>query len=307
MAELYTTLGQSTLLASINSVAVSLTVLAAASFPPTGSFRIRIDDEIMQVTAVSGDDFAVVRGTEGTTAAGHLANAAVIEVLTAAALTAILAQSQGLRFASVVLSPSDIENLNSTPFELIPAPGSGFFIRIVPNFSCSYRAGATPFQSFSGVDATALEVFFTGLVGGLLAILLTTEFLQADSSVGQFSCESLTGNVENLAVVLGFPEGGGRVLAASVGDAGLGYLPGDSANTADSIPLVVTIDTVGGLGEVLSFTITDAGAGVFPGPNQSTSTSGAGIGFTINVDSIQTLAGGDGTIAVGVAYAIVAV
>ncbi len=56
----------------------------------TGSFRIRIDDEIILVNAVSGNDFTgCTRGVEGTVAASHQDNAIVRHVLTAESLLSI--------------------------------------------------------------------------------------------------------------------------------------------------------------------------------------------------------------------------
>jgi hypothetical protein len=91
MAELYTTLGGSTLDGAINNAVTSLDVLSASSFPTSGTFRIRIDDEILKVTAVSGATFTVARGQEGTSAASHADVAVVTEVLTMESLDAIRA------------------------------------------------------------------------------------------------------------------------------------------------------------------------------------------------------------------------
>lgn len=83
MAELYTTLGESTLNGAINDVVTTVTVASASSFPSSGNFRIGIDAEIMKVTGVSGSDFTVVRGQEGTSGASH-GNGAVVKGLTTA-------------------------------------------------------------------------------------------------------------------------------------------------------------------------------------------------------------------------------
>lgn len=71
---------------AINNSVTTITV----DTPPTTmtrNFRIRIDDEIILVGAVSGNDFTgCTRGVEGTSAASHLDNAPVTHVLTAGAL-----------------------------------------------------------------------------------------------------------------------------------------------------------------------------------------------------------------------------
>src|SRR6476619_1277696 len=56
----------------------SITVASAAGFPTTGSYYVRIDNEVMQVTAGQGTTtWAVARGQLGTVAASHLSGAVV--------------------------------------------------------------------------------------------------------------------------------------------------------------------------------------------------------------------------------------
>lgn len=81
-----------TLSAAITSTtATSLTVTDASAFPASGNFRIKIDGEILIVTNVSGTTFTVTRGAEGTTAATHASEAAVIHLLTKGSLEARVA------------------------------------------------------------------------------------------------------------------------------------------------------------------------------------------------------------------------
>jgi hypothetical protein len=69
----------------------SISVTSAVGFPSVAQYRIRIDDEIMLVTAGAGTTTqTVTRGVEGTTAATHNNGAAVVHVLTAAALGNLL-------------------------------------------------------------------------------------------------------------------------------------------------------------------------------------------------------------------------
>ena len=76
--------------AAVSSSATSLPVTTAApSALQAGEFRVRVDDEIMLVTATGGSGaspWTVTRGVEGTTGAAHSSAAAVTHVLTAAAL-----------------------------------------------------------------------------------------------------------------------------------------------------------------------------------------------------------------------------
>lgn len=82
----------STLAAALSSGATSLTVAAAAAFPNAGNFRIKIDAELLLVTAVAGNVFTVTRGAEGTTAAAHTSGSAVKHVLTAASLETFIGE-----------------------------------------------------------------------------------------------------------------------------------------------------------------------------------------------------------------------
>lgn len=78
----------STLNGAINNSVTSLTVTSGASFPATGTFRIRINDEIMKVTSVAGTTFTVVRAQEGTTAASHANTDEVVGILTKESMVA---------------------------------------------------------------------------------------------------------------------------------------------------------------------------------------------------------------------------
>jgi hypothetical protein len=87
--EQFANAAQSTLAAAVTAGATTLTVASAATFPPSGNFRLLIDSEILLVTAVSGNTFTVTRGAEGTAAAAHANGAYATHVLTAAALLVI--------------------------------------------------------------------------------------------------------------------------------------------------------------------------------------------------------------------------
>lgn len=91
MVERYANNSASTLAGGIDSSVTSLDVADASTFPATGQFRIRIDSELLLVTAVSSNTFTVSRGSEGTTPASHSNGAAVNGTLTAGALDQIRA------------------------------------------------------------------------------------------------------------------------------------------------------------------------------------------------------------------------
>ena len=77
----------STLSGTITAGATSLTVANGAVFPATGTFRIRIDNEILTVATRAGNVLSGLgRGIEGTSAVGHTTGVTVRHVLTAAAV-----------------------------------------------------------------------------------------------------------------------------------------------------------------------------------------------------------------------------
>jgi hypothetical protein len=77
---------QTTLNGSITSGATSLVVASATGFPSSPQFRIRIDNELLLVTAIAGTTWTVTRAIESTTAAAHSNGATLTAVLTAGAL-----------------------------------------------------------------------------------------------------------------------------------------------------------------------------------------------------------------------------
>lgn len=59
----------------------TLTVTTASGFPLDGTYRVKVGDEIMDVTAGAGTtSWTVVRGKDGTTAATHAAAAGVFRM-----------------------------------------------------------------------------------------------------------------------------------------------------------------------------------------------------------------------------------
>ncbi|MEI6730585.1 MAG: GDSL-type esterase/lipase family protein, partial [Pseudomonadota bacterium] len=87
MAEQFTNLAQTTLAGGIAAGATSLSVASAVKFPGSGQFRIVIDQEIFLVTGVSGNNFTVIPGYEGTQTTAHTSGAAVAHILTAGVIS----------------------------------------------------------------------------------------------------------------------------------------------------------------------------------------------------------------------------
>lgn len=94
MAEVLCNAVASPLAGAITSGDTSLDVTSATGFPTSGDFRIRLDSELLLVTAVSGTTFTVTRGIEGTAAAAHRKGALVRGgVLTAGGLAQYVADA----------------------------------------------------------------------------------------------------------------------------------------------------------------------------------------------------------------------
>lgn len=79
----------STLSSGITGSATTLSVASASGFPASGNFRIRIGDEIMLVTGVSGTTFTVTRAQEGTSGTAHSSGDPVDFYLTKGTLDAL--------------------------------------------------------------------------------------------------------------------------------------------------------------------------------------------------------------------------
>jgi hypothetical protein len=94
MPEQYVNDAQTMLAGDIASGDTTLTVTGTLGFPTQGNFRIRIDNELLLVTAVSGLTWAVTRAIESIggnqVAEAHHAESLVTHVLTAGSLAALV-------------------------------------------------------------------------------------------------------------------------------------------------------------------------------------------------------------------------
>lgn len=101
---------------AIDNVVTSLDVDDGSVFPQTGQFRIKIENEILLVTAVATNTLTVVRGQESTTAASHADNLPVTHVITSGALSKFKEDTRN----PDVISPTQItasqNNYNPTSF-----------------------------------------------------------------------------------------------------------------------------------------------------------------------------------------------
>ena len=90
--ERFSTQAATSLSSSIEAGDLTLSVQSTTHFPTQPEFRIRVGQELMLVTGVSGATWTISRGIEGTTAAGHIAGTAVVAVLTGGALDEMRAE-----------------------------------------------------------------------------------------------------------------------------------------------------------------------------------------------------------------------
>lgn len=86
--------GSAVLDGGINNSVTSITVKSPIRVPATGTFRARIDDEYIKVTAVSGNTWTVARNDGGSSAASHSDNAPINLVVTREAVDAIVSVRQ---------------------------------------------------------------------------------------------------------------------------------------------------------------------------------------------------------------------
>ena len=87
MTEQIANFGHTTLAEPLDNAETGVDVTSGAVFPSSWTFRVKVDDEIMLVTARTTNTLTVERGAEGTTPATHDSGAAIDAVLTAGGLT----------------------------------------------------------------------------------------------------------------------------------------------------------------------------------------------------------------------------
>lgn len=103
--EFVTSTGSAAVAADPGTGGLTLDVAGAAGIPAAAPFEVRVDDELMLVTAVAGDTWTVTRGYRGTTPAAHAIGAEV----------AVL-EARSFRYngsGALDLSPFDLRELYS--------------------------------------------------------------------------------------------------------------------------------------------------------------------------------------------------
>lgn len=136
---------------SLSNVATTVTVLStAAPFPQTGNFRVRIESEIVLVTAVlNGTQWTITRGQEGTSAVSHTSGVEAAHIITAGSLNQLKAD------AVAGVTGTGAISVNSGVVSVAAASGS------VPGTMSS-----ADYTKLSGV-ATGAEVNYINSLGSL--------------------------------------------------------------------------------------------------------------------------------------------
>lgn len=138
--------GIGVLAAGIDAAVTSLVLTSVTGLPTAAPFNIRVDAEILRVTAVNAGTktYTVTRGAEGTTAATHAAAANVFHPLTLAGLK---------RWNEQLLSGTAVANQRGLNF----VPGTNATIALVEdaaNENCNVTIGVAASPTFTNLTAT---------------------------------------------------------------------------------------------------------------------------------------------------------
>ena len=114
--ETFSNNASSTLSMSVDNVVTLLSVVDGSSFPSSGQFRLKINNELMLCISRFGDNLVVARAQEGTSAASHASGDAVVHIVTAAALTQLKWEAGSIEDS--IISPTSlsgsVDNYNPT-------------------------------------------------------------------------------------------------------------------------------------------------------------------------------------------------
>ena len=327
------------LLSSINNTATSVTLQTGqgALFPSpvstvSYSYLAHVNpvtnlvDEIVQVTAVSGDTFTIVRGQEGTTAVAWLAGDIVGDYFTAGSFNA-LAQKQQVQ-SNLFNYADDTGAVNAYVVTLSPVPVivDGFLISFSTanantsatptvtvngtNFNITGPSGIalvvgqipanTPVQLIYNstgprfeLQGSFIQLIPTGMILPFSGLTVPTGFLALPVAATTKS-RTTYANLNAVMAADSYPWGNGDGSTTFnipfVAAGGTLLQPGTTANGSSG-----SIGSTGA-GQVISHTHT-SNAGI---ANNSTTTSGGGAGATYNIGTATINAtGGANNLACG--------
>jgi hypothetical protein len=254
MAENFSNDFQTTLTNAVSGSSSSITI-ASATGSPAANFRIRIDDEIMLVTAKAGLTWTVTRGIEGTIAVAHTLDTTVSHVVTTGGLA---------QYVTEALAPYLTASGASATYLTAAAAASTYF----PASS----AGTMATQNANAVAITG------GTINGTPVNAYATL-----SGMETFANKTLTTPVLN-----GTPTGTGVATAATASTLALRDASGN-LTAANYIPGYATTATAAG---TTTLTVTSAQTQVFTGTSTQRvvlpATSTLSLGLTYRVVNNST-------------------
>lgn len=219
-----------------------------------------------------------------------------------------------LKVATVTLTGAQLAALNSTPVEILAAPGTGkVFVQADLKSALQSTVGTTPYSVFTNALVIRLSYgdpadakFFASVED-----LIDGGWLGADRfgafginfDVGGSGAKSQRDNKAINALIV---NGTGRITASNrtAGNFGTGYIPTETFTPTGTNAQGV-VDTVDGLGAVLTYHLVAQGASIAPTNAVDCPGDIAGTGFQIDITAIQSVSGGDGTVTLTIPYIVV--
>lgn len=250
-------LAETTLNGAINSSQTTMVVTAVAASPTVPQFRVRIDNELILVTAQASSSSytTIVRGIEGTTAASHASGARVYYVMTSAGLGGDRTFTSAIT-PLVVGGSGTTQTLTMRSTSGVGAAGADIIFQVG-------NAGATEAMRILNDGSVGIGLnnptrrlhVYQSLDGGPGA-----EFQNPNTGTGAFATFKATSDTASINTMA---HGSGRVatrygvtlgsMAEVLGQTGNGLLIGTSTNAT---PIVfgtngaerLRIDSAGGIG-----------------------------------------------------------
>lgn len=213
-----------------------------------------------------------------------------------------------------LLTSAQVQNLHTTPVQLIPAPGAGFAIVMV-EFVIVLGIGSVVFATQGGDTLTTPYTGTSGLTGtATISTLVSRTVNTMRSVVGTPLANAAFGvstGIDNQAInlVAAANYNAGAIVSSTVGAGGSGYAVNDTGSISAGIgDALYIITSVGAGGAVTGYTLTAAGTKYVVANGVATADGGAqpgvGTGFTVNISAVNA---GNGTIRALPYYAIVPV
>jgi hypothetical protein len=221
--------------------------------------------------------------------------------------------SGALQSDKVTLTAADLAAMGTTdPPMILPAPGANKLINPVDGI-LHYRAGVTPYTVTGfgvayGVYGNTSGRFQWENFSGFPAMLAeAADQLASMTALGPSDDSTNYGAPANFIDKALYFIAAGALVTTVVNQGGTGYAENDivGINGGDGNAVAI-IDTVDVDGAVLTYHIDTAGARYYIGTNVATSTqTGAGSGFTIDITEVKGPTAGDGEVDVILNYTVV--